>query len=124
MDTLKAKILPLDQPGYITRNEAKTLTFALYNDDDAEDLFALTTPSFQLSIPADDGSIIVIPTGSITLVDDGTTTLRGRISHALSAANAARIKLGRKVQFMVKVTVSATVKTYWGEIDEVREPLR
>lgn len=123
MDTLKAKIAPVDQSGYLTANEQKDLFLFLYNGETAEAINALAGPTWETSIVAEDGGVIIAANAAHTVLDDGVdTTLRGKLKLVLTAAQFKRLKRGREIAFAVKLSqTTPSVKTYWGKIDEVRE---
>lgn len=123
MDSFKAKVSPISQSGYISVNEVKDLVVFLYNATTVEVINA-GTPTWETSIPAEDGTVILIPTGQHTVNDDGSTaSLAGKLTIAITAAQTKRIKRGRDVPFTVKRTVGSTVKSYWGTFDEVRDAI-
>ena len=123
MDSLKAKIDPVDQSGHISSNEAKDLVLFLYNGADLEAISA-GTPTWETAMPAEDGTVILIGNGQHTVNDDGVdAALLGKLTIAITAAQIARLRRGREVPFAVKRTVGSVVKTYWGSFDEVREAI-
>src|SRR3990167_878431 len=118
MDSLRAKVSPVSQSGFISANETLDLVIFLYNATTLETINA-GTPTWETSIPAEDGSVIIIPTGQHTVNDDGSTAaLQGKLTIAITAAQRKRIRRGREVPFTVKRTVGSTVKSYWGSFDE------
>lgn len=126
MDTLKAKLTTDDSAGYLTLDEAKSFDVTLYNEDTKEPLSGLTTPSWETTILAEDGGTIVIANAAHTILDDGVDTdLLGKVRITATLAQMKRIRRGKRVNFQVKLTVAGpSVKTYWGQIDEVREPIQ
>ena len=125
MDTLKAKLTTDDSAGYLTLDEAKSFDVTLYNEDTKEALNALASPSWETTILAEDGGTVIIPNASHTILDDGTAALQGKVRISATLAQMKRFRRGKRVNFQVKLTVTGpTVKTYWGQIDEVREPIQ
>lgn len=125
MDILKAKLTTDDTAGYLTLNEAKTFDVTLYNGDTKEALSALTGPSWETVFLAEDGGLVTVATGSHSVIDDGIDAAKlGVVRVTMTLAQVKRIRRGKKVNFTVKLTqTTPSVKTYWGQVDEVREPL-
>lgn len=122
MDSLKACINP-EGCGYLTAGDQVTLQLTLKNGDVPVEIASAT--NFQTLIPANHGGTVVLPTGSHTIVEDGVDeSLNGRVNLALSATQMAAVRRGRKVQFMTLVTIGGVALTYWGVLDEVREPVQ
>lgn len=117
MDIYNAKISPDGEYGSLTAGDARVLRITLRVGETAVDL---TDATFETTIQANDGSNIVIPNvdHEIVVAADGTVDL------TLSAARALKVRRGRSPRFMVKTTIDGIDASYWGEIDEVREPLR
>lgn len=125
MDTLKAKLTTDDSAGYLTANEAKSFDVTLYNADTKEAISSLTGPTWETKIEAEDGGIVTVANASHTVIDDGVDAAKlGVVRISLTLAQVKRIKRGKRVNFHVTLTqTTPSVKTYWGQIDEVRTPL-
>lgn len=122
MDTLKACVNP-ESCGYLTAGDLLTLQLTLKKN--GEPFTPLAGATFQTMIPAFYGGTLSLPTGSHTIVEDGVDEfLNGRVNLALTAEQSAAVKRGRKVQFITVVTLGGQALSFWGELDEVREPFK
>lgn len=116
MDIYKAQIEPAGSYGAMTAGEARLLSLTLKLGEVAQNL---TGATFETVIPCEDGSNLRIANSAHTIL----VAASGTLTLALLAAETARIRRGRSVPIMVKATIAGVTIAYWGEIDEVRQPL-
>lgn len=123
MDSYKAKFAELDPPqnGYLTKGEARVLSLTLSVNDSPVDISGVDT--FEFSCQGSEATI-VIPTTDIDLIDDGVDPdLLGRIDVNVAADVSDKILSQRYGAFMVKAITDSEPTIYWGNFDEVREPI-
>lgn len=121
MDTYKIQINPVDQIGILTTREARVLNVTYLLGETPELIDGAT---FETIIPANDGSNVVLNNAAHTILEDGVDEeLNGIAEITISSALASRIRQGRSVPIMSKVTISTVTRYYWGTIDEVRNPI-
>ena len=102
----------------VTRGDAFTLRATLKENDEAVTIEA-GTPTWSTIIHDKNGQLITIANGDHAVIESSGSDL-GRLNIAISAANSARLPVGKKIPVAVQRTVGATVKWYWGYLDQVR----
>ena len=116
MDIFPQKLENRLNTGYLVQGEATTLKLTAFFDETEQTVAAAT---FSTKIMGVDGTTVVIANADHAIVES-LGTLTGQFNITLTAANSAKIKAGKPIQFQTAITIGAATKIYFGSLDEVR----